>query len=75
MLYLHFCHPCERIHILSGHRLRCPACDGKLTELSVTYESYIRLSRNERLELQRQCGDPTALQKMQTLYTSRYKRK
>lgn len=75
MLYLHFCSPCERIHILSGHRTKCPACDSNITELSVTYEKYMQLSRIQRKSLLEQCADPSALNLICNIYTARRKRK
>lgn len=75
MLYLHFCAPCERIHILSGHRFKCPACDSNITELSVTYEKYIKLSRAQRESLLMQCSDPSSLNAICNIYVARRKRK
>ena len=75
MLYLHFCSACTRIHVLSGHRLYCPACDGKVCELSLSYNSYIKLSRNERDALVNQCSKPELLQQMRIKQYPRYKRK
>lgn len=75
MLYLHFCQCCERIHILSGHRKQCPACDSLLTELSVPYEHYIHLNRDERMNLQHQCNNTQSLNELKTRNHSRYIRK
>lgn len=75
MLYLHYCNPCKRIHILSGHRPYCPACNGTLTELSITYESYIKLNRNERNSLLMQCSDASSLCQITTFYSARKPRK
>lgn len=75
MLYLHYCNPCKRIHILSGHRSCCPACSNRLTELSITYESYIKLNRSERDSLLIQCSDASSLCKISTFYVARRPRK
>ncbi len=75
MLYLHFCPFCQRIHILSGHRNICPACDNSITELSVSYDSYIRCERRERDILLEQCRNPVSLNKLTSSYVSRYQRK
>ncbi len=75
MLYLHFCLSCERIHILSGHRVKCPACDSTVTELSVTYEKYIKLSKAQRESLIAQCSDPTYLSHICKIYVARRPRK
>ena len=58
MLYLHFCFRCNRLHLLSGHRTYCPACDTVLQELSVSYEQYIQMSASQRLYLLNQCSKP-----------------
>ncbi len=75
MLYLHFCSLCNRIHILSGHRRQCPACDNELVELSVPYEKYIKYTPNERKALLLQCTDSHSLIDLRTEYISRYQRK
>ncbi len=55
MLYLHFCSFCQRIHILSGHRKQCPACDSALFEVPISYEQYINASLSERDRLKYIC--------------------
>lgn len=67
MLYLHFCPKCNRIHILSGHRKQCPACDNCITELSVSYKTYVEYSAKQRILLLKECGQSYALQKLRTL--------
>lgn len=55
MMYLHYCRQCRRIHILSGHKPLCPACDTPLRELTVSFASYSNMNIKERgrlLELQ-----------------------
>ena len=51
MMYIHYCKYCRRIHILNGHKLYCPACSGKLSELDISYMKYVNLSREERRAL------------------------
>ncbi len=75
MLYLHFCPPCDRIHILSGHHVKCPACDSTVTELSVTYEKYIKLSRKQRESLLEECAEPASLKAICKIYAARRPRK
>lgn len=72
MLYLHFCSKCNRIHILSGHRKQCPACDNRLSELSVSYEKYIKYSLSEREILLSNCINPLSLNKIALSYANRY---
>lgn len=55
MMYLHYCRQCRRIHILSGHKPLCPACDTPLKELAVSFADYSDMNIKERgrlLELQ-----------------------
>lgn len=75
MLYLHFCSKCNRIHILSGHRKQCPACDNRLFELSVSYEKYIKYSLSEREILLSNCINPLSRRKIELSYADRYIRK
>ncbi len=55
MLYLYFCPICSRIHILSGRKMHCPACDTSLTSLSVTFSQYAEYSKTERTHLLNDC--------------------
>ena len=48
MMYLHYCHRCNRIHILSGHKTICPACDHTLKELRLSFYEYENLGAGER---------------------------
>lgn len=75
MLYLHFCSSCNRIHILSGHRNFCPACDNVLCELSVPFEHYIKLTPKERQHFLERCANPAVLDKLRVVYVSKRKRK
>lgn len=75
MLYLHFCSKCNRIHILSGHRKQCPACDNRLSELSISYEKYIKYTLAEREVLLSNCINPLSLHKIELSYADRYIRK
>lgn len=67
MLYLHFCPSCQRIHILSGHRRACPACDCLIKELSVSYYTYIKYDIYQREQLLRECRSPASLSKLELL--------
>lgn len=57
MMYIHYCKYCRRIHILNGHKVYCPACSGKLTELGISYMKYVNLSKTERGQLKEKCAD------------------
>lgn len=66
MLYLHFCPKCNRIHILSGHRKQCPACDNCITELSVSYKTYIEYNTRQRMLLLEECAKPYTLSELRS---------
>lgn len=55
MLYLHFCSNCQRLYILSGHRVICPACDHTIKELDTPYEHFIHLNLREREKILQAC--------------------
>lgn len=52
MMYIHYCPNCDKIRILSGHKKVCPACDYALRELPVSFETYSKLSPDQRAALQ-----------------------
>lgn len=68
MLYIHYCADCRRIHILSGHRLICPACDKHLAELKVPYTTYITWNLKERSVFLTKCADPSSLARLSVIY-------
>ena len=39
---------CDKIHILNGHKKRCPACGKKLHELKLTFLQYSALDDASR---------------------------
>ena len=51
MLYIHYCHSCDTLRMLSGHKSLCPACGYKLSELKISYEQYTTLSVKQRNQL------------------------
>lgn len=51
MMYIHYCRHCTRLHILNGHKVFCPACETKLTELKMSYLTYVDLNISERQAL------------------------
>ncbi len=61
MMYIHYCQFCSRIHILNGHKLVCPTCDKKLTELQITYLEYIEMDQEQRRLLQAKLENPKDL--------------
>lgn len=48
MMYIHYCQTCFRLHILNGHKKRCPACQKSLTELTLPYLTYVEMNYCER---------------------------
>ncbi len=67
MMYIHYCKYCRRIHILNGHKVYCPACSGKLTEL-YSYMKYVNLSKTERGQLKEKCADEKGLKELSVEY-------
>lgn len=51
MMYIHYCKTCLRLHILNGHKTDCPACQTPLTELKLSYLSYVEMDYAEREKL------------------------
>ena len=68
MMYIHYCKYCRRIHIPSGHKVYCPACRGRMTELGISYIRYVNLNRNERQALREKCADEKFLQELSVEY-------
>ena len=68
MMYIHYCKYCRRIHILNGHKVYCPACSGKLTELGISYMKYVNLSKEERGQLKEKCADEKSLKELSVEY-------
>lgn len=68
MMYIHYCKYCRRIHILNGHKVYCPACSGKLTELGISYMKYVNLSKEERARLKEKCMDEKSLKELSVEY-------
>ena len=68
MMYLHYCKRCRRIHLLNGHKMFCPKCDSKLSELRLSYLDYVDMDREEREQLRHKCQDEQTLAKMTANY-------
>lgn len=54
--------------MLNGHRMNCPKCETKLTELSISYLEFVDLDIPQREELRAQCDDATQLKDISTTY-------
>ena len=48
MLYIHYCESCNKVHILNGHKTKCPKCNMSLRELPISFLQYTSQSREER---------------------------
>ncbi len=68
MMYLHYCKHCQRIHMLNGHKMFCPKCDSKLTELRISYLDFVEMDRKEREYLRRNCQNDAILATMTNNY-------
>lgn len=67
-MYLHYCKRCQRIHMLNGHKMFCPKCDSKLTELRISYLDFVEMDRKEREYLRRNCQNDAILSTMTNNY-------
>lgn len=47
--------------MLNGHKMFCPKCDSKLTELRISYLDFVEMDRHEREYLIRDCRDEATL--------------
>lgn len=68
MMYIHYCKNCSRFHILNGHKQVCPACDGALTEMQISYLEFVDLSNHERALLLELCQDENLIKELSTTY-------
>ncbi|MDD3368804.1 MAG: hypothetical protein PHP50_07985 [Lachnospiraceae bacterium] len=68
MMYIHYCKRCHRIHMLNGHKMNCPRCEERLTELKLSYLDYVNMSLPERDQLVHACEDDSRLKSLSTTY-------
>lgn len=48
MLYIHYCKKCDHVHMLNGHKKKCPKCSLPLKELPISFIQFTNLSEDER---------------------------
>lgn len=68
MMYVHYCHDCNRLHILNGHKTICPACNQPLAELQISYLDFVELDKDERNAFRKKCANPETLKELSTTY-------
>lgn len=68
MMYMHYCKPCHRVHMLNGHKMTCPKCGGSITELRIPYMEYVSMDMDEREVFKARCADPDQLKELSTTY-------
>ena len=68
MMYMHYCKSCSRLHMLNGHKIVCPSCSGKLTELKLSYLSFVDMDNLAREALRQKCGTDTGIAELATTY-------
>lgn len=68
MMYMHYCQHCQHLHMLNGHKLLCPACQSNLTELKLSYLTYVEMSTQERQYLLERLSTENGLKEMSTTY-------
>lgn len=68
MMYMHYCKSCHRVHMLNGHKQKCPKCDSQLTELLIPYMEYVSMDMDEREAFKTMCADAERLNELSTTY-------
>lgn len=68
MMYIHYCSSCQRLHILNGHKIKCPGCENKLTELTLPYLTYVDMSYADRAALQEKLGTADGIKELSATY-------
>lgn len=68
MMYMHYCSDCQRLHMLNGHKVICPSCDSRLTELKLPYLTYVELDNQERQALLTKLKSKEGLKELSTTY-------
>ena len=48
MMYLHYCHDCRQIFLLSGHQQECRKCGERIQEIKLAFNDYVDYSPEER---------------------------
>ena len=78
MMYLHYCHNCRQIFMLSGHQHECLKCGQSLQEMKLHFNDYVNYSPAERMQILSNLSDEQFRVSMQTKYrfskrTKRYR--
>lgn len=68
MMYMHYCNRCRRVHMLNGHKQFCPKCQGKITELKLSYMDYVSMNEAQRTSFCICCADDEQLSRLSTTY-------
>lgn len=68
MMYMHYCKPCHRVHMLNGHKMTCPKCGESITELRIPYMEYVKMDMEEREAFKAKCFDENQLKQLSTTY-------
>lgn len=68
MMYIHYCKQCNRFHMLNGHKMNCPRCKDRLTELSMPYMEFVTLNLMERERLRTRCSNEKQLKELSNTY-------
>lgn len=57
MMYVHYCKACHWVHLLNGHKQKCPRCNTTLMELSIPYRDYVAMNITEREIVKTKCAN------------------
>lgn len=68
MMYIHYCSFCKRLHMLNGHKTTCPGCRNALSELKLSYMTFVEMDNYERQCLLDKLNTEAGLKEMSTTY-------
>ena len=54
--------------MLNGHKMKCPKCSDSLTELRISYMTYVDMDSAEREAFRSLCGNDDSLKDLSTTY-------
>lgn len=68
MMYIHYCGHCHRVHMLNGHKPKCPKCASELIELRISYREYVSMNHPQRESLLNDLKSEEKCKELSTVY-------
>lgn len=68
MMYLHYCHNCHQIFMLSGQQHECLKCGLQLQEMKLQFNDYVNYSPTERTQILSRLSDEHFRRAMHATY-------